>query len=587
MKKIVAALLIITLITGFSLLSFKKPDPFHTQIEQYVDQNLTTILEITQQMLDANATGDIEAVRDQFKNARLPYKRIESIVEYFYTESATKINGPNLLEADPSMPGEYKIPTGFQVLEEAIFTDDVQPNDIRNEIQNLQYHLKRVQAFQKDVTYTPTNILDALKLNLYRMMTKGIVGFDSPVLLNSVSEAAETLNGTKIILAFVHQHNDELLALLNNAQIYLAAVPSFDALDRAEFITQYMNPITAAMVQYQKVAHIPFDTLLPKLIHPEATSLFDYSKWNILFFAPSDALPINTKNIKIGEALFFDNRLSINLQRNCASCHDPKKDFTDGLKTNTTLLGDKTILRNSPTLTNSGWQPAQFYDRRVTYLEDQIHDVVTNEEEMGQDFEVLLKRLNKDKALAKEIKQITGHKTITERDVKRFMATYIRSLNNFNTPFDQYMQGNAQAMSTDAVKGFNLFMGKAKCGTCHFMPLFNGTVPPNFEKIESEVLGVPVAKNSNEVDTDLGAYNIYNIGYQLYSFKTPTVRGSKNTAPYMHNGIYNTLEEVIDFYDHGGGAGLGIDLEFQTLPPDSLLLNTQEKAQIKAFLEAL
>jgi len=167
------------------------------------------------------------------------------------------------------------------------------------------------------------------------------------------------------------------------------------------------------------------------------------------------------------------------------------------------------------------------------------------------------------------------------------IAAYIRSLQQMSTPFDRYMKGDTAALSAWAVKGFNLFMGKAKCGTCHFMPLFNGAVPPYFDKIESEVLGVPLSKDQAVVDTDSGAYNIYRIGYQMYSFKTPTVRTSTQTAPYMHNGIYQTLDEVIDFYDHGGGAGLGIELEFQTLPSDSLHLTAEEKQQIKAFLEVL
>lgn len=588
MKKIGATLFIGIMIFGFSMISFKKADPFHAQIETYLQEQLEIIQNTTNQMLEANSQGNIEVVKAGFYQARIPYKRAESLIEYFFTESASKLNGPNLLEANPSMPGEFLAPSGFQVLEEAVFSDEYDAHLVKSEIENLNFHIQKIKNAQKNVTYTPTNVLDALKLNLFRMMTKGMTGFDSPVIFNSVEEAKETLTGTTMLLALVRANNNtDLLQHIQSAQTYLAQVKNFDTWDRATFLVQYMNPITTAMVQYQKTAQIPFDTLFPKLINPEAQSLFDYSQWNILFFAPSDALPITAENIAIGEQLFFDKRISVNLQRNCASCHDPKKDFTDGLKTNSTLFGDKVLQRNSPTLTNSGWQPAQFYDRRVVYLEDQIHDVVVNKDEMGDNFDIVLERLNKDKSLKKAIKKTVNKKEITERDVKRFIATYIRSLNNFNTPFDQYMNGNNTAMSTDAVKGFNLFMGKAKCGTCHFMPLFNGTVPPNFEKIESEVLGVPIAKNSNLIDTDSGAYNIYNIGYQLYSFKTPTVRGSKNTAPYMHNGIYNTLDEVIDFYNHGGGAGLGIELEFQTLPPDSLLLSVQEKAQIKAFLNAL
>lgn len=587
MKKVYSLIVILIAVIGLSMISFKKQDAFHQQVEQYLTQHLDEMMDITNQMLQDNAAGNFDKVEEGFFKARIPYKKIEPIVEYFYTESAVKLNGPNLLESEPSMPGEFKIPTGFQVLEEAVFADEKEQHVIRNEIENVQYYVKRVSKYGSDVSYTPTNLLDALKLNLFRLITKGMVGFDSPTILNSLPEAKETLRGTKDLLLILNKDHSSLYNLIDKAIGFLDNTKDFDTWDRATFVSEYINPVTASMVYYQRNAGIPFDTMVPKMIHPEALSLFDYGKWDIMFFAPSDALPLVNKNIKIGEDLFFDNRLSANMQRNCSSCHDPNKAFTDGLKVNTSLLGDKSILRNSPTLVNSGWQPAQFYDRRVVYLEDQIHDVVTNHEEMGQDFSIILERLNKDKELLKKVKNAIGKDQLIERDVKRFVAAYMRSLNSFNSGFDQYMQGNSQAMSASAVNGFNLFMGKAKCGTCHFMPIFNGTVPPNFEKIESEVLGVPKDKNNHVVDEDLGAYNVYQIGYQKYSFKTPSVRKSKETAPYMHNGIYSNLDEVIDFYNHGGGAGIGIYLEYQTLPTDSLLLNNQEKKDIKAFLEVL
>ncbi len=578
----------ICIIVGcLSMLSFKSADPFHLKIEAYTNAYLQEMLQLTQGMNKANQQGDIEEVRAQFFESRVSYKRIEAILAYFFSESAWRLNGPNLLDAEPSMPGEYKYPTGFQVLEEHIFSDDYDVHLVRNEIDNIEFYIKKVQQLQRDVTYTQSYILDALKLNLFNMMSKGIAGFDSPVILNSVAEAKETLEGTRQILAFVHADAGILAENIVAAQAYLDDVTDYNSFDRATFLTQYMNPITRSLVSMQQLAQIPFDTLLPKLIAPDAATMFDYSKWNIFYFAPSDALPLTQQNIAIGQQLFFDNRLSVNLQRNCGTCHEPSKDFTDGLATNRALLGDEKILRNTPTLINAGWQASQFYDKRVAYLEDQIHDVVTNEQEMGQAFDVLLGHLNKDKALVKAAKKATGNNKINERDVKRFLAAYIRSLNNFQTPFDLYMQGQENAMSAAAKRGFNLFMGKAKCGTCHFMPLFNGSLPPYFDKIETEILGVPIAKDKHEIDTDLGAYNIYKIDYQKYAFKTPTVRGVSKTAPYMHNGVYNTLQEVINFYNHGGGAGIGIELEFQTLPPDSLNLSDEEQKDIEVFLKAL
>src|SRR4030095_2878016 len=117
--------------------------------------------------------------------------------------------------------------------------------------------------------------------------------------------------------------------------------------------------------------------------------------------------------------------------------------------------------------------------------------------------------------------------------------------------FDLYMHGDKTAMNSDEINGFNLFMGKAKCATCHYMPLFNGTFPPRYMKIESEVIGVPVSANSNKIDPDMGKYNTVKVVSLKHAFKTPTVRNAALTAPYMHNGVFTNLQQVMDFYRKG------------------------------------
>ena len=122
-------------------------------------------------------------------------------------------------------------------------------------------------------------------------------------------------------------------------------------------------------------------------------------------------------------------------------------------------------------------------------------------------------------------------------------------------------------------------MGKAKCATCHFVPLFNGSIPPSYLETESEIIGVPIRPDTANatLDTDMGKFHTFNRELHKNAFKTPTVRNASLTAPYMHNGAYKTLEEVIDFYNRGGGTGIGIELFNQTLPPDPLHLSKKEK----------
>lgn len=130
-------------------------------------------------------------------------------------------------------------------------------------------------------------------------------------------------------------------------------------------------------------------------------------------------------------------------------------------------------------------------------------------------------------------------------------------------------------------------MGKALCATCHFIPLTNGTVPPFFSETEKEVIGIPETKYNRKLDTDYGFYSLFNESLHKGMFKTPTIRNASLTAPYMHNGVYSSLSEVIDFYVKGGGAGMGFNLPHQTLPFDKLELTNQDKENLIAFIKTL
>jgi cytochrome c peroxidase len=168
------------------------------------------------------------------------------------------------------------------------------------------------------------------------------------------------------------------------------------------------------------------------------------------------------------------------------------------------------------------------------------------------------------------------------------MSSYVRSLVGLRSRFDRYVRGETNDFSPAEKNGFNLFMGKARCGTCHYAPFFNGLTPPLYQETESETLGVPAADGPGAVlDADPGRYKFTGLPLHQYSFRTPTVRNAALTAPYMHNGAFATLESVIDFYNDGGGAGRGIDIPTQTLPADKLGLTPAEKQDIIAFMHAL
>jgi cytochrome c peroxidase len=224
-------------------------------------------------------------------------------------------------------------------------------------------------------------------------------------------------------------------------------------------------------------------------------------------------------------------------------------------------------------------------------LEHQLTDVVHNQEEMKGSLTRSVKELGADPKYAALFQKAYANESmpLTEYNISNAISSYVRSLIAVNSRFDQYMRGDNTKMNKEELKGFNLFMGKAKCATCHFIPMFNGLVPPEFTETESEVLGVPKTKEkiAPVLDGDEGKFRFTRSIVHKYAFKTPTLRNIELTAPYMHNGVFNTLEEVMDFYNKGGGSGLKIAPENQTLPEKKLNLSKKEIHAVIVFLKTL
>lgn len=162
---------------------------------------------------------------------------------------------------------------------------------------------------------------------------------------------------------------------------------------------------------------------------------------------------------------------------------------------------------------------------------------------------------------------------------------YYGSFSLFEAPFDDAMNNKIE-VAEEVKKGFNLFMSRAKCGTCHFVPYFNGVKPPYISS-EFEVIGTPEDTGFTRISADKGRYLINPAPETLNAFRTGSIRNAQFTKPYMHNGVFNSLEEVIDFYDAGGGIGKKMTVGNQTLSGDSLKLNNTEKKELIAFIHSL
>jgi len=212
------------------------------------------------------------------------------------------------------------------------------------------------------------------------------------------------------------------------------------------------------------------------------------------------------------------------------------------------------IARNTPTLINAALQPAQFYDLRATSLEDQVRDVIQNPDEMHSEMQVATDKLWHNGQYRKLFSEAYPHLqriAVDTFEVMNALSSYVRSLTAVNSRFDAYMQGDTKILSTTEVNGFNLFMGKAKCSTCHYLPLFNEALPPRYMQMDAEVIGVPQQKNGKRIDQDPGLYAIQSGVFNRHAFKTTTVRVAALTAPYMHNGVFRSWKKLLIFTKKG------------------------------------
>ena len=547
------------------------------------------------------AATPLNTLKQQFVSCRLSYKKLAVLTEYFNIYETKFINGPALPRSEDGTPDIIIPPQGFQAMEEILYSSDE-----RNSIGNLRGLIeKMLQIIEKMKTETdrvykfrPELVWDAIRSASVRLVTMGITGFDSPIALHSIQEATITIGAMKNILTlfdeepgiagtkYIKPLNDQL----DEAGKYLANQKSFDKLDRLHFITTYFNPFYKQLIITREAAGI--DTPHGRsAVNYNAQNVFSKDFFDINFFSPGADYGITGQRIALGKKLFSDPILSGTNRRSCATCHNPKKAFADAMAVPLAMDNKTHLKRNTPTLWNSALQTRQFYDTRADMLENQLKEVVHDISEMEGSLAEAARTIKHDTRYSSLFDDAYPGETdpVSPFNIANAISSYIRTLISFDSRFDQYMRGRKTALATAEKNGFNLFTGKAKCATCHFLPLFNGLVPPDFTETETEVLGVPATKSKlkAKLDKDQGKYEITRSVIHKFAFKTPTLRNVALTAPYMHNGVFSTLNEVIDFYNAGGGAGLNIAPENQTLPPDKLNLNKQEIANIISFMKAL
>ena len=266
-----------------------------------------------------------------------------------------------------------------------------------------------------------------------------------------------------------------------------------------------------------------------------------------------EANPLTPEKVALGRRLFFDKRLSRDRSVACATCHRPKRAFTDGRQVAMGFNG-RMGTRNTPTLINRVYGKAFFLDGRASTHEKQAIEPILNPREMN--------------LTLSEIKSRTGLESET---VAMALASYIRTIVSGDSRYDRHVSGATKALSAQALSGLGLFRGKARCSVCH--------VAPNLTDDSFHNTGI--AWRDGQL-RDPGRFRVTGRIEDRGSFKVPTLREVAKTAPYMHDGSLPSLEAVVDYYDRGGNPNPGLDEDLRPLH-----LTAEEKRALLAFLKSL
>ena len=550
-----------------------------------------------------------EALKRQVEKTRLVYKEIEFIFDYYQTfYNGTYINGAPLPKVSEYFEAEKVIPPGgLQALDEAVYGEASMEN--LHHIQVLANRLKeRVDFIAKihlPLHLKSSQIIECIRSGIVRIFTLGLTGYDTPGSVNGLKESYVSWQSMETTFLYFEASispaaKDQFEAVkkhFTKGKKILNANTHFNDFNRLAFLKEVVNPLYAALLEFQNVNNIALEPYKKHAQNYQAKNIFDIDFLNTDFYSELVYLPLdNPKTIELGKLLFQDPQLSKDNVMSCTSCHNPNKGFSDGLPKSVSNQKGVFTARNAPTLIDAGYSARYFWDMRALDLEKQVIHVIDNDLEFNTNFDAIIDKLNKNAHYNKLFKEAYGgiaKEDINQRSISNAIAAYVNSLKSFNSPFDKYVRNETKDYPENAKRGFNLFMGKAACGSCHFAPVFNGTIPPFYLESESEVLGVTQGFDSiaPKLDTDLGRFGnglkMDNHPFLKNSFKTVTVRNIAWTAPYMHNGLFGALEEVLAFYNLGGGAGMGLEVENQTLPDAHLELSNQEIEDIIAFMETL
>jgi cytochrome c peroxidase len=275
------------------------------------------------------------------------------------------------------------------------------------------------------------------------------------------------------------------------------------------------------------------------------------------------------ERVELGKLLFFDPRLSGSNSMSCASCHNPSLGWSDGRRT---AMGNgmRVLGRATPSILNSAYNDILMWDGRFHTLEEQALDPILAPSEMNGSIEQILEKLNRSPEYKERFNKAYPGEGLTKETIAKAISTYERTIVSRNSPFDRWIVGDEGAVRPSVKRGFALFVGKAHCVACH--------QGPNFTDQGFHNIGL-------KGNQDEGRFARVPINALKGAFKTPALRNIALTGPYMHNGVYRTLADVVEHYNRGGD----LHSVYPNVDPNikPLHLTAREKNDLVRFLESL
>lgn len=582
----------------FLLLSFSFPgkeEVISPRLDKYVVTHISDVLSLLDSLGNDFSEPVIspEKCRRHYEAARSSYKAIEFYTEYHFPfQSKYFINGPFVSKAEAEYSYKTFLPHGFQVLESVIYGAPDSTIHIQYELELLKKTFQYVREQSGNKQFKNTTVVDMMRFGIIRIMSLYMNGYDCTFNKQSIPETGHILEGFSFTIGLMPGNASQKArcsSIISGAQLFLSKNNGYDSFPRLPFIMHYLKPLYESLYGLYDDESRRESTNYAVQIRQEkfyGESWFNRSYFSVVL---KDSAFVR-QQAALGELLFFDPILSGNNKRACASCHDPGHGFGGSSDFNLSYNAGHKLKRNTPSLINVLFQKSFFDDGRSLQLEDQVSDVLNNPEEMGADAESIVKKLRQSREYKKLFRNAfanTEDTALTYYAVLKALSEYERSLVALGSRFDRYLRGDEKQLTNEEIDGYSVFAGKALCGSCHFFPLFNGVTPPFYSDNEYEVIGVPKDKLGKEADPDSGRFAVSKNKIHLGAFKISSIRNIDRTAPYMHNSAYSSIDEIIDFYRKGGGAGLGLAIPNQTLPFDSLRLSTSEAEHLKKFLLSL